>query len=72
MLHELQGHTASVLSTAFTPDDRMLTTGSVDGSVCLWDVDSGEPQAILAEDADFVYDVAISIAGRFTLTQSPG
>ena len=43
----LKGHTAAVWSVAFSPDGKMLATGSSNGSVILWDVFSrktlGEP-----------------------------
>jgi WD40 repeat protein len=37
----LKGHTGSVSSICFSPDSRMLASGSKDESVCLWIVDSG-------------------------------
>ncbi len=44
MLHlAWQAHTDLVLSLAFSPDERMLASGSLDGSVKLWDVASGAP-----------------------------
>jgi len=35
-----QAHTDLVLSLAFSPDERMLASGSLDGSIKLWDVES--------------------------------
>jgi WD40 repeat protein/energy-coupling factor transporter ATP-binding protein EcfA2 len=43
----LQGHTGSVFSLAFSPDGKMLASGSADKTIILWDVASsqqlGEP-----------------------------
>jgi WD40 repeat protein len=38
----LRGHTAAVETAAFSPDGKLLTSGSKDGSVRLWDVASGK------------------------------
>jgi WD40 repeat protein len=37
----LEGHVGSVLSVAFSPDSRVLATGSADGTVRLWEVTTG-------------------------------
>lgn len=36
-----QAHTDIVVSIAFSPDERTLASGSLDGSIKLWDVESG-------------------------------
>jgi WD40 repeat protein len=46
-LFELGGHTASVLALAYSSDGRQIATGSIDGTIRLWDADTGEPQIIL-------------------------
>jgi len=44
MLHlSWQAHTDLVLSLAFSPDERLLASGSLDGSVKLWEVESRAP-----------------------------
>jgi WD40 repeat protein len=37
-----KGHDGAVYSVAFTPDQKLLATGSLDNSVALWDVASGK------------------------------
>jgi WD40 repeat protein/tRNA A-37 threonylcarbamoyl transferase component Bud32 len=40
-------HTGEVLSAAFSPDGKLLATGSADGSAKVWDVGTGKQQASL-------------------------
>ena len=41
-MHTLKGHTSWVLVVSWSPDDTMITTGSMDNTVRLWDPRTGE------------------------------
>ena len=41
----LEGHTGFVSAVAFSPDSQTLASGSQDGTILLWDINVGNPQA---------------------------
>lgn len=43
VLHTLQGHSSLVRTVAFSPDSRLLATGSDDKTARIWDVATGAP-----------------------------
>src|SRR6185312_1267404 len=58
-----QAHTDIVVSLAFSPDERTLASGSLDGSIKLWDVESGSPLWIVGPIKG-VLSVAFAPDGR--------
>jgi WD40 repeat protein len=44
----LKGHSESVYSVAFSPDGRIVASGSHDNTIRLWDIATGELQHTLA------------------------
>jgi WD40 repeat protein len=41
-LLRLKGHDKHVAALAFSPDDKLLASGSLDGTICLWEVATGK------------------------------
>jgi WD40 repeat protein len=60
----LRGRSGSVSSVAFSPDGRMLASGSADGTVILWDVVSHRRLATLTGHTAAVWSVAFSHDGK--------
>ncbi|MCH7799304.1 MAG: protein kinase [Planctomycetes bacterium] len=66
----LRGHTAYVLSVAFSPDGARLATGSGDNTVKLWDAATGEEIMTLRGHTAGVTSVAFSPDGARLATGS--
>lgn len=60
----LFGHTQEVQSVAFSPDGQTLASGSTDGTVKLWNVNTGKAYRTLSDHTDSVWSVAISPDGQ--------
>jgi len=54
---ELPGHTDPVCNLSFSPDGRLLASGSFDKTVRLWDVARGACVRVLHEHMKYVYGV---------------
>jgi WD40 repeat protein len=63
----LTDHTLGIQDLAFSPDDRLLATASLDGTARIWDAHAGRPLRVL-EHPDGVENVAFSPDGRSVAT----
>jgi WD40 repeat protein len=68
----LKGHTYGVYSLAFSPDGKILASGSRDGTVKLWDVATGLEQVTLKSHGNVVYSLAFSPDGKTLAFASGG
>jgi WD40 repeat protein len=49
MIRELKGHTGDILSARFAPDGKTLISASKDGTVRIWNTDTGEEIQMISE-----------------------
>jgi WD40 repeat protein len=59
----LEGHTLAVTSVAFSPDGKLLASGSWDNTVKLWEVATGRELRTLKGHTDHATSVAFSPYG---------
>jgi WD40 repeat protein len=64
-VQELVGHSDNVTSVAVNPNGRRIVTGSLDGTVRLWDSSTGQEILRLADKIRAFGDVVWSRDGRF-------
>ncbi len=67
---ELRGHTGAVESVAFSPDGKLVVTGSADKTARIWEAATGKEHVKLSRHSDLVHDAAFSSDGRLVVTAS--
>jgi WD40 repeat protein len=69
--NRLQGHKVEITGLAFSADGSRLASASDDGTVKLWDVQTGHLALTLRADSDVATAVAFSPDDRFLATAGP-
>jgi WD40 repeat protein len=64
----LAGHKGRVTSVAFSPDGKILASGSWDGTVRLWSIPEGDLKRTLTASPEMISSVAFSPDGAFLAT----
>ncbi|MEO1527871.1 MAG: hypothetical protein AAFX06_20765 [Planctomycetota bacterium] len=63
-VRRLKGHTDVIRGVAFTPDEKHVVSGSLDGSIRFWDTQSGKQVGMIHPNRP-VMSLAISSDGKF-------
>ncbi|KAK3248350.1 hypothetical protein CYMTET_42183 [Cymbomonas tetramitiformis] len=66
----LWGHSEPIWAVTFSPDNRILATGSQDTAVCLWDVKTGECVATLKGHEHGIFSLCFSPDGQYLASAS--
>ena len=61
---KLTKHREEIVALAFSPDGKMLLSGSKDGTIRAWDTTTGQQQYICPGHVDNITDIAVSAEGN--------
>jgi WD40 repeat protein len=68
--NRLDGHNGAVFSVSLSPDGQLLASGSADGNIKLWDVETGKHLNTLTGHIDAVNVVSFSPDGKLLASAS--
>lgn len=60
----LEGHEGGVRQAVFSPDDEVLASAGFDGTIRLWDTETGEELRVLEGHRDVVWSIAFAPNGE--------
>ncbi|HIK12670.1 MAG TPA: serine/threonine protein kinase [Oscillatoriaceae cyanobacterium M33_DOE_052] len=66
----LLGHVNNIHSVAFSPDGKILASGSADNTIKLWDVTTGKLRHSLSSNQGIIYSVSFSGDGKMLASGS--
>jgi small GTP-binding protein len=69
-LRTLNGHTNWIFSVAWSPDERILASGSNDATIRLWNPDTGIQTDTLESVSGAIQSISFSYDGRFLVSRS--
>jgi len=68
LIRGFEGHTGTIASAVFSPDGRMILSGSEDKTLRVWDVETGKEIARHEADSHYTNHVAVSPDGRYIVS----
>src|SRR6266480_3269294 len=68
--HVLEGHSGEIRQIAWSPDGRILASGSNDNTIRLWDAQTGQALQTLSGHSETVLSIAWSPDGRILASGS--
>lgn len=70
VVHSCQGHRNNVTDLAWSPDDALLATCSLDNKIIVWDVKTGHVRHKLEDHASYVKGLAWDPIGNYLASES--